>query len=143
MNEIKIIFFDIDGILVTGDKIIPESTKKAIQYLQGKGHYTVIATGRAPSMFRHIQKELNISSYVAFNGQLVVCDGIEIHSETLDSSFVDDITTLASQYNHAIGFGNQKEFMITHSNHPLVKETVSATGFSCNEATSAFTVVTS
>ncbi|GAA0318213.1 Cof-type HAD-IIB family hydrolase [Oceanobacillus oncorhynchi subsp. oncorhynchi] len=122
MNKKKIIFFDIDGTLVTEDKIIPESTKKAIQYLQEKGHYTVIATGRAPNMFQHIQKELNISSYIAFNGQLVVCDGIEVHAESLDSTFIHDITTFAAQHNHAIGFGNHKDLTITHADHPLEKD---------------------
>lgn len=120
MNKKKIFFFDIDGTLVTEEKVVPKTTKKAIQYLQEKGHYIVIATGRAPSMFHHIREDLDIHSYIALNGQLVVCDGVEIYSDTLDPSFIEHITSFANENNHAIGFGNDAEYVITHQDHPHV-----------------------
>jgi HAD superfamily hydrolase (TIGR01484 family) len=71
-----IVFFDIDGTLLNENKIIPASTKKAVHLLQEKGIHTVIATGRVPSMFYWIQKELNIDSYVAMNRQYVVFEQV-------------------------------------------------------------------
>lgn len=66
------VFFDIDGTLLNEDKVIPDSTKKAVRLLQEKGVHTVISTGRVPKMFYWIQKELNISSFISMNGQYVV-----------------------------------------------------------------------
>src|SRR5690625_6342097 len=84
MHE-KIVFFDIDGTLVDDDKNIPVSAKQAIDELKRNDVYVAIATGRAPFMFEHIRQELEIESYVSFNGQYVVLDR---KSTRLNSSHV-------------------------------------------------------
>ena len=68
----KIVFFDIDGTLLDHEKNLPDSTKKAIKLLQDNGVFVAIATGRAPFMFTNLREELEIDSFVSFNGQFVV-----------------------------------------------------------------------
>ena len=49
-TERKLIFFDIDGTIVTearDGRIIPDSTRTALRKLQQNGHLCVINTGRA------------------------------------------------------------------------------------------------
>ena len=59
---------DIDGTLLTEDKSLPESAKKAIQQLKSDGHEVAIATGRAPFMYKELREELGIDTYVSYNG---------------------------------------------------------------------------
>jgi len=73
--ERKIIFFDIDGTLLDHDKKLPASTKKAVQLLKEQGHEVAIATGRAPFMFKDLREELDIQTYISFNGQYIVLNG--------------------------------------------------------------------
>ena len=49
-TERKLIFFDIDGTIVTearDGRIIPDSTRTALRKLQQNGHLCFINTGRA------------------------------------------------------------------------------------------------
>lgn len=50
----KLVFFDIDGTLVTANNQLPESTKVAIQELKANGHLPIISTGRPPKMFESL-----------------------------------------------------------------------------------------
>lgn len=72
MPDIKIVFFDIDSTLYDQHKHIPDSTAEAITALQRKGIMAAVATGRAPFMFENLRTDLNIHSYVSFNGSYVV-----------------------------------------------------------------------
>ncbi|MEF3402006.1 HAD hydrolase family protein, partial [Enterobacter kobei] len=68
----KIVFFDVDGTLVGETKEIPASAKQAIAKLKENGVYVAIATGRGPFMLDEIRKELDINSYICYNGQYVI-----------------------------------------------------------------------
>ncbi len=76
----SIIFFDIDGTLITEDEKqeIPESTRKAIRLTREKGNLTFINTGRT---------EFNVAERVrdlGFDGILCGCGTyIEYHGEVL------------------------------------------------------------
>ena len=76
----SIIFFDIDGTLVTEDELqeIPESTRTAIRLTREKGNLTFINTGRT---------EFNVPAAVrelGFDGILCGCGTyIEYHGEVL------------------------------------------------------------
>ncbi|MBV7506098.1 Cof-type HAD-IIB family hydrolase [Bacillus sp. sid0103] len=116
-----IVFFDIDGTLLNEDKVIPDSTKKAVHLLQEKGVHTVIATGRVPKMFYWIQKELNIDSFVSMNGQYVVFDGQEIYANPINPERLQSISTLTASKGHALAYCSHNDFKVSEGNHPLIE----------------------
>ncbi|MGG1676967.1 Cof-type HAD-IIB family hydrolase [Neobacillus sp. NRS-1170] len=116
-----IVFFDIDGTLLTEEKTIPDTTKKAVQLLQEKGVHTVIATGRVPKMFYWIQKELNIDSYVSMNGQYVVFEGKEIYANPIDPEKLQSLTTMTASNGHALAYCSHNDFKVSEKNHPVIE----------------------
>lgn len=91
----KLVFFDIDGTLVTRNNHIPKSTKVAIKQLKKNGVIPVIATGRAPVLLREIVAELEIDTYIAMNGQYIVYKNQVIHANPIDMELVDGMVELA------------------------------------------------
>ncbi|MCM1506262.1 MAG: Cof-type HAD-IIB family hydrolase [Ruminococcus flavefaciens] len=76
----SVIFFDIDGTIVTEDErfIIPESTRRAIAETRARGNYTFINTGRT---YFNIRPEVR---NLGFDGFLCGCGThIEYNGETL------------------------------------------------------------
>ncbi|MGG3448932.1 Cof-type HAD-IIB family hydrolase [Domibacillus aminovorans] len=94
MNQ-KIIFFDIDGTLYDHDKKLPASTKQAVRDLQEKGYEVAIATGRAPFMFKNLREELDIDTFVSYNGQYVVFKGEPIYKNALNKEALLRLTDVA------------------------------------------------
>lgn len=105
----SIVFFDIDGTLIDKGKQIPKSTKEAIFQLKERGHHVAIATGRAPFMFEAIRNELDIHTYVSFNGQLVVVDDHIVYKNPLNKEVLQLITHLAIENDHPIVHVGQYE----------------------------------
>ncbi|WP_027108038.1 Cof-type HAD-IIB family hydrolase [Lacticigenium naphthae] len=93
---VKLIFFDIDGTLVTQQNKIPSSTKKAIRQLKEKGIVPIIATGRAPVLLEEIRKELEIDSFVAMNGQYIMLEGKVFYKNPLEYETVDKLVQFAA-----------------------------------------------
>src|SRR5699024_8512619 len=80
----KLVFFDIDGTLVTRNNHIPSSTIEAVEQLKLNGGIPVIATGRAHVLMREISKKLKIDSYIAMNGQYIVHKGVMIYRKPIN-----------------------------------------------------------
>lgn len=102
MRMKKIVFFDIDGTLVSRQNYIPESAKRAIKELKKQGILPVIATGRAPLLLEEVRAKLDIESYISMNGQYVVLEGKTIFANPLDESVVTRFTEVASKYNNGV-----------------------------------------
>ena len=68
----KVVFFDIDGTLVTRNNQVPKTTIEAIEQLKKNGVTPIIATGRSPLLIKEIAQTLNIDSYISMNGQYIV-----------------------------------------------------------------------
>lgn len=98
----KIVFFDIDGTLVTKHNSIPKSTKQEIKELKANGTIPVIATGRAPLLIEEVRQELDIDSYIAMNGQLVVHEGEVIFHNPIEKETVDQLIGRAVEKNDGI-----------------------------------------
>ena len=66
MKDRKIIFFDIDGTLITTDfaSKVPESTKEAIQIAKQKGHLVFVNTGRVFCCIDNVIKSVGFDGYV-------------------------------------------------------------------------------
>src|SRR5690625_7902659 len=119
MNN-KIVFFDIDGTLLNEEKVIPETTKRAVQTLQEEGIHTAIATGRSPQMFDWILQELNIDSYVALNGQYAVFEGEDIYSNPMNLDLLIEVAFMVESNGHAISYCEDQYRKVRVIHYPLV-----------------------
>lgn len=118
----KIVFFDLDGTLMTHDKTILKSTKHALRALQNKGIYTVICTGRAPLMFQWLLEELALDSYISMNGQHAVLEGKEIFSNPMKKEVLHQLTEVAAKNGHGLTYSTFESFVTNVAAHPLVHD---------------------
>ncbi len=121
----KIVFFDIDGTLLDEDKNLPPSAREAVHTLQENGIYTAIATGRAPFMITSLLKELNINSYVCFNGQYVVFENEVITANPINSEVLKDIEKVANCHEHALVYMNEATLKTNSKNSERVRKSLS------------------
>lgn len=109
----KYIFADVDGTIVDhGSNSIPDSTKEAIKLLQDNGHEVILNTGRCPSLFSGIDRELNIDSYVASNGRYVVHKSDVIFNKSIDKQVVEDLVDLAYKNKIDVAFSSSEKFVL-------------------------------
>ncbi|MFP3728202.1 Cof-type HAD-IIB family hydrolase [Priestia filamentosa] len=124
MGNRKLIFFDIDGTLLDHNKELPATTKEAIKHLKEEGHVVAIATGRAPFMYKELRKELDINTYVSFNGQYVVVDGKVIHQDFLNADELKKLTELSEEKGHPLVYMDDKNMKSNHAEHLYIKESI-------------------
>lgn len=95
--ERKLIFFDIDGTLMTEteDRIIPDSTKRAIIAAQENGHLTFINTGRTLSELEDFLFDLGFDgfvcgcgTYIQYHGEILLSQGF---SKDLQRALIADL----------------------------------------------------
>lgn len=124
MTNRSVIFFDIDGTLLKHDKTLPASTKEAIFQLKGLGHEVAIATGRAPFMFEDLRKELDIHTYVSYNGQYVVLDGEVLYSNPLDIESLKKLTEAALLNEHPVVYMDHEDMKANVPEHAYINESI-------------------
>ena len=84
--ERKVMFFDIDGTILTEDThIIPESTTAAIKKAREKGHLAFINTGRT---FFNVEKEIRD---IGFDGFVCGCGTyININNQVVEATTIEE-----------------------------------------------------
>ncbi len=122
----KIVFLDIDGTIVDHEKKIPAETKQAVKRLKENGVHVAIATGRAPFMIEDIRRELNIDSYVCFNGQYVVLEGKTVYEHPLTVEQLSALTKKAEQSGHPMVFLNHEEMRASVKEDPFITDSLSS-----------------
>lgn len=125
LSEKSVIFFDIDGTLLNHDKKLPTSTKEAIFQLKKKGHEVAIATGRAPFMFEDLRKELDIHTFVSYNGQYVVSNNEVIFTNPLKNSSLETLTDVALRNGHPVVFMDHEDMKANVPEHTYIEESMS------------------
>ena len=122
-------FFDIDGTLLNHQKELPASTKKAVKELQEQGVYVAIATGRAPFMFEDLRKELEIDTFVSFNGQYVVFEGEVIYKNPLNAEKLHLLREASEKVSHPLVYLNHETMKANVENHPYINESMGSLKF--------------
>lgn len=96
----KIIFFDIDGTLITENTyIVPESAKKAIKKTQENGHLVFINTGRPIIEIDECIKELNFDGYVCGCGTYMKFKNKELFHRSLGVELSKKVAAKLQEYN--------------------------------------------
>ncbi|AWB45638.1 Cof-type HAD-IIB family hydrolase [Paenibacillus sp. CAA11] len=121
----KLIFFDIDGTLLDHDKKIPPATKEAVNKLRENGHEVAIATGRGPFMFKDIREELEIDSYVSFNGQYVVRKGEVIYANPIHTDLVKQLSVDALTRENPIVYMDHEGMRTNTEYHAYIDQSIS------------------
>ncbi|MBQ8318629.1 MAG: HAD family phosphatase [Lachnospiraceae bacterium] len=79
-SDMKLLFFDIDGTLITDDsrKYYPDSTKEAIRKAREKGHKCFINTGRVYATVDDYIRQPGFDGFVCGCGTNIYADGQEV-----------------------------------------------------------------
>ncbi len=96
--------------------------------LKTAGHTVALASGRSPFMLEQVRQELQIDSYVSFNGQYVVDQGTLIHSNPIHSDAVDQLSAFAAIQEHALVFLDHKQMSCSQDYHPHVELCLNSLG---------------
>lgn len=108
----SIIFFDIDGTLVTEDAraVIPQSTREAIKLTRQKGNLTFINSGRTAFNISARVKELGFDGYICGCGTYIEYGGEVLFSRTIPQEECRNIAELIRKcrvtpvYEHSEGY---------------------------------------
>ncbi|WP_428911461.1 Cof-type HAD-IIB family hydrolase [Niallia sp. Krafla_26] len=110
----KVVFLDIDGTILMPDHTYSPSTKDAIDQLKKQGIEVFIATGRPLHEVKWLGDELNISSYIGYNGALALYRNETIVNEPMNRSLVENFVRIAKEHDHEIIlFSNEKNYVTT------------------------------
>lgn len=100
----ELIVLDIDGTLTTSEKIISDTTYRAIMAIQERGHKVVLASGRPTPGILPLAKQLKLDEYggyiLSFNGAKIInCQtGEVIYQKTLPDGVLPELYQAALEY---------------------------------------------
>lgn len=128
MNEAarKLIALDLDGTLLTKQKLISPRTKRVLEEAKSQGHHVVIATGRPPRASLNYYHELGLTTpMVNFNGALVhhATDGEWGHHHfPLDRETALGVIEICERYGiHNVMAEIKDDFYLQQHDHQFLK----------------------
>lgn len=109
MNQIRIIFFDIDGTLLNFKKTQPsEKTLQALKMLQAKGTKLCIATGRAPFSLPHFDG-IEFDAFLTYNGSYCFDRTGTIFSNPIPHADVETLTRSATKLGRPVAVASRTD----------------------------------
>ncbi|WP_028403292.1 Cof-type HAD-IIB family hydrolase [Ectobacillus panaciterrae] len=122
MTDYKILFLDIDGTILRPDDTIEDSTKRAIAQVQQKGVEVFLATGRPLHEISHIGEELNIHSFIGYNGAYAIHKGTDVFKEPMNAETVEHFLNIAKKHGHEIIMYTNAKNILTSLDAPMMKQ---------------------
>ena len=120
----KILFFDIDGTLVSETThTIPSSAIKALNKAKEQGHLLFINTGRPKASISKLITDLPIDGYICGCGTYIEYQNKVIYHHQVDNNRVKEIKQLITQYNIEPVFESSNNIYFNKDvKQPLVKQ---------------------
>ncbi|WP_226668024.1 HAD family hydrolase [Metabacillus litoralis] len=126
MTNYKILFLDIDGTILKPDDTIEETTKQAVIEAKNKGITVFLATGRPLHEISDIAKELNIHSYIGYNGAYAIHENKDIFKTPMSKSTVDSFVNIANKKEHEFVLYTHEKNIFSNLENEVVKEFIEA-----------------
>ncbi|MET3698400.1 hypothetical protein SAMN05877753_10941 [Bacillus oleivorans] len=117
----KILFLDIDGTILQPDHTYSESTRDAISQIKKQGIDVFIATGRPLHEINELAHELNIDSFIGYNGAYAVYKNKKILEEPMEAKHIKRFLEIAKAYDHEMVMYTSQKNYYTALDHPLVQ----------------------
>ncbi|WP_066187310.1 Cof-type HAD-IIB family hydrolase [Gracilibacillus timonensis] len=122
MEKYQTLFLDIDGTTLRSDHTIQPSTKEAIKQAQANGVEVFLATGRPIHEIQDIAKELNVHSFVGYNGALAIYEGFTVVDEPISPEVIDFYLQVAQENDDELVFYTSQLNLLTNDTKPYMKE---------------------
>jgi len=112
--SLKIAFTDIDGTLLSKERIPSEALKTEVARISKNDIPFVLISSRMPSAMYHIQEDLNIKStpIICYNGGLVLVNKESIHSTEIEHSILEVIADLNTEKKFHISLYNNDDWYV-------------------------------
>src|SRR5690625_1093431 len=112
----KILFLDIDGTILKPDHTYTASTKDAIAQLKEQDIEVFLATGRPLHEVEDLAAELQIQSFIGYNGAYAVHQNETIVNEPMDTSVMKEFLNIAEEKGHQlVCYTSQKNYFTSLS----------------------------
>lgn len=124
MTDYRILFLDIDGTVLKADHTIEDSTKEAIKQVRAKGIEIFLATGRPLHEVYDIAKELEVTSFIGYNGAYASYQGKEIYNQPMRPETIDYFLKINANHDHEMVLYTKTENLFTAIDSKVVKQFV-------------------
>ncbi|UFU00690.1 HAD family hydrolase [Radiobacillus kanasensis] len=122
MQTYKALFLDIDGTILKPDHTMDQSTKDAVAQVKEHGMEVFLATGRPLHEIASIADELDIHSYIGYNGALALYQDQVIVNEPIDPNTIQHFLRVAKEKGHEMVLYTSKQNTFTTFDSPIVQE---------------------
>jgi Cof subfamily protein (haloacid dehalogenase superfamily) len=117
----KILFLDIDGTILKPDHTYNPKTKEAIQQIQSQGIEVFLATGRPTHELSDLANDLQIESYIGYNGAYAVYKEENILDAPMKRQTVEAYLQIAKEHGHEIILYTSEKNYVTSLESPFMK----------------------
>lgn len=131
--DYRALFLDIDGTILTTDHKYSQATKQAIEQVQAKGIEVIVATGRPLHEIKTLTKELNIHSFIGYNGGYATYNNKVIVNESFDRQIIKQYLEISNEHGHEIVFYTSEKNYFTSLDKPLVQQFIDCFELKYNE----------
>lgn len=129
----KILFLDIDGTILKPDHTYDVSTKEAISQLQSQGLEVFICTGRPLHEVMELAEELQVDSYIGYNGAYAVYQNETVIDAPMDAHSIEQFLQIAEQNDHEMVLYTSNKNYFTSLDQPVVKKFIETFQLQHNE----------
>ena len=138
VNRMNKILFLMSMVLSITVKKLPSSAKEALLTARRNGYELAIATGRAPFMIESLLEELEIDTYVTFNGQYVVYKGEVVYTNGIAKDELAKIIAFGEARNEPVVFLDDKRMIASVGDHRMVAESLDTLKYPYPELDSSY-----
>ncbi|HLU23714.1 MAG TPA: HAD family hydrolase [Bacillaceae bacterium] len=133
MAKYQALFLDIDGTILKPDHTYDESTKDAIKQARNNGVEVFLATGRPLHEISELADELDVHSFIGYNGALAIYKDEVIVNEPMQESTIHQFLQIAEKNNHDIVLYTSEKNYFNSLDKPEVKGFIEAFNLQKND----------
>lgn len=129
----KSVFLDIDGTILKPDHTFTDFTKDAIDQVQAQGIEVFLATGRPLHELDELARQLNVHSFIGYNGAYARYNDKPFFNEPISKKIVDQYVEISKENGHQIVFYTSDKNYFTSLNHPVIQQFIETFELQFNE----------
>lgn len=122
MSNYSVLFLDIDGTILKADHTIEDSTKEAIKQIKQQGIEIFLATGRPLHEVYHIAEELDVRSFIGYNGAYASYRKEIIYNRPMNPKIVDHYIEICAKHDHEMVLYTTSQNLFTEIHTDVVQQ---------------------